>query len=99
MCIDRERNLRNSSRETTINKTELFALLCSSKGEIDVRPYHKANILLTFESPTLSPSGEIIAKISLVFVSAALPADKAVRNIKVKNFTITASLFDKGDFM
>ena len=62
-------------------------------------PLTKANIFVTFESPTLSPSGEIIAKISLVFVSAALPADKAARNMKVKNFTITVSLFDKGDFM
>ena len=32
---------------------------------------------LTFVSPTLSPSGEIIARISLVFVSAALLAEVA----------------------
>ena len=35
-------------------------------------------IFITLVSPTLSPSGEIIAKISFVFVSAALPAEVAV---------------------
>ena len=33
---------------------------------------------LAFARPTLSPSGEIIARMSLVFVSAALLADVAV---------------------
>lgn len=47
----------------------------------------KHEIFLTFESPTLSPSGEIIAKISLVFVSAALLAEEAARNMKVKKVT------------
>ena len=52
----------------------------------------KHNIFLTFESPTLSPSGEIIAKISLVFVSAALLAEEAARNMKAKKVTyITGS--------
>ena len=34
-------------------------------------------LFFTFVRPTLSPSGEIIARISLVFVSAALPAEAA----------------------
>jgi len=36
------------------------------------------SFFLTFVSPTLSPSGEIIARMSLVFVSAALLAEVAV---------------------
>ena len=41
-------------------------------------------IYITLVSPTLSPSGEIIAKISFVFVSAALPAEVAVEEKAIK---------------
>ena len=41
--------------------------------------------MFTFVSPTLSPSGEIIARISLVFVSAALPAEVAVKTDNAAN--------------
>ena len=61
-------------------------LISISNGQQRVFSLTKKEIIIfiTLVSPTLSPSGEIIAKISFVFVSAALPAEVAVEEKAIK---------------
>ena len=52
-------------------------MILSAYVNILLQGKEKRNTSLAFVRPTLSPSGEIIARISLVFVSVALLAEVA----------------------